>query len=53
MGNISNSLPAYSTGWQDIENLRMTIDYTLEGRTFKSMVEYKNELEKKRHEKEE
>ena len=33
--------------WQDIENLRMTIDYTLEGRTFKSMVEYKNELEKK------
>ena len=31
--------------WQDIENLRMMVNYTLEGRTFKSMIEYKNRLE--------
>ena len=30
--------------WQDIEKLRMEIDYTLKGRTFKSMIEYKNSL---------
>ena len=34
--------------WQDIANLRMTIDYTLDGRTFKSMIDYKNELDKKK-----
>lgn len=32
--------------WQDIANLRMTIDYTLDGRTFKSMIDYKNEIDK-------
>lgn len=32
--------------WQDIKNLRMTIDYTIKGRTFKSMIAYKKELEK-------
>ena len=30
--------------WQDIENLRMTIHYNLQGRTFRSMIEYKNQL---------
>ena len=32
--------------WQDIKKLRMTIDYTINGRTFQNMIEYKKEKEK-------
>ena len=37
--------------WQNVEKLRMEIEYTLAGRTFKSMIEYKDKINEKQDKK--